>query len=269
MRSILLHIDEDDCLEPRLQVALDLARAFDGHVSCLQAVPYVFGVPGDIYGTMAVELLPEVRETADALQTRLEQQLSGEDVAWDYSQEDGFAPERLLRRCGLSDIVVVGSCDPLRPKGPSILAGDMVLKARTPVMIVPPGTKSLDCGGAAIAAWDGSPEAAHALRSAVPLLKKAAAVTLVTVSGEKDAKTVELPPIEGAEYLSRHGIECDMVELPCDGSVAQTLVAAASARDAAYLVMGAYGRSRLLETVWGGVSRELFTKPPLPVLACH
>jgi nucleotide-binding universal stress UspA family protein len=33
--------------------------------------------------------------------------------------------------------------------------------------------------------------------------------------------------------------------------------------------MGAYGHSRLRETIWGGVTRELFSKPPLPILACH
>ncbi len=269
MRSILLHIHEDDCLEARFQVALDLARAFSGHLSCIQAVPYEFGVPGDIYGTMAVQPMPDIRRAADTLQNRLKQRLAEEDVAWDFRQEDGFAPERLLRRCGLSDVVIVGSCDPLRSNGPAPLAGDLVLKAHTPVLIVPPESRGLDCSGSAFVAWDGSPEAARALRSAVPLLRKAASVTLATVPVGKDGKNFDLPQTQGAEYLSRHGIGCEIVELSCEGSVAQTLARAASSRKATYLVMGAYGRPRLLETVWGGVTRELFTNPPFPILAGH
>ena len=44
MKSILLHIDSDGCMQARLQVALDMARACNGHITCLQAVSYeVFG----------------------------------------------------------------------------------------------------------------------------------------------------------------------------------------------------------------------------------
>ena len=40
MKSILLHIDGDSCMEARMQVALDIARATNGHITCLQAVSY-------------------------------------------------------------------------------------------------------------------------------------------------------------------------------------------------------------------------------------
>ena len=40
-------------------------------------------------------------------------------------------------------------------------------------------------------------------------------------------------------------------------------------REAAYLVMGAYGHWRLVETVLGGVTRELFADPPIPIFTCH
>ena len=52
-------------------------------------------------------------------------------------------------------------------------------------------------------------------------------------------------------------------------SVAETLADVAARREAAYLVMGAYGHHRLVETVLGGVTREIFDKPPLPIFTCH
>ena len=269
MKSILLHVHDDECLEARFQVALDLTRVFGGHMTCLQAMPYEIGVPGDLYGAATIQMLPEIRERSDVLRTRFEQRLALEDVAWDWLQEDGLAYEHLLRRSGLSDVIVLGSSEPLRAKGPSTLVGDVVLSAQTPTIVVPPEAKPIDWGGPAMVAWNGSPEASRALRGALPMLRKSSSVTLVTIVDERE-KGIDLPPTEGAEYLSRHGIECDMANLALSGaSVAEVLVREAAFREASYLVMGAYGHSRLLERIWGGVTRELFAKPPLPILTCH
>jgi hypothetical protein len=39
VKSILLHVYDDTGFEGRLQAALDLARAFEGHITCLHATP--------------------------------------------------------------------------------------------------------------------------------------------------------------------------------------------------------------------------------------
>ena len=269
MRSIALHIDDDDCLDAKLQVALDLARSFDGHVGCLQAVRYDIGVPGDLTGVMAAQIIPELRKAADKLRSRIEQRLAGEDVAWSWVQEDGLAAEILISRSGLFDLIVVGCCDPVS-RTSSSLPGEVAVRARTPILLVPPETRGFDPSRPAVVAWDGSPEACRSLRAATPLLAHAERVILATVSRSTDERAFDLPAIEGAEYLSRHDIACEMVELPAENrTVGQVLGAAAAARGAAYLVMGAYGRMRLTEMIWGGVTRELFARPPLPIFACH
>lgn len=44
MKSVLLHIQDDEGLEARLQSALAIVRAASGHLSCLQVTPTnVFG----------------------------------------------------------------------------------------------------------------------------------------------------------------------------------------------------------------------------------
>jgi nucleotide-binding universal stress UspA family protein len=79
-----------------------------------------------------------------------------------------------------------------------------------------------------------------------------------------------LPATEGAEYLSRHGIDCDMVErAPLDGSVEEALLHAIETRGAGYLVMGAYGHSRLKEMVLGGTTRGMLANTPVPLLLAH
>ncbi len=267
MRSILLHIADDDGLDARTQVALDLGRAFDGHLACLQAVPFEYGVPGDIYGSMVADLVPMLREAAQKLRHQCERRLTPEDVVWSWTYKDGRALEHMLRASALSDIVVVGSHEPLS-KSPSVLARELATRMRTPMLLVPEHVKGLDCTGTAVVAWNGSAEASRALKAAVPLLGKARSVVLASVLGED--RKFDLPAVEGAEYLSRHGISCEMVEFHLDhGDIAEILADAAARRGAAYLVMGAYGRSRLAERVLGGVTRDLFAAPPLPVLACH
>jgi nucleotide-binding universal stress UspA family protein len=268
VRSILLHIADDDSLEPRTQVALDLARAFGGHLTCLQAVPAEYGVPGEFYGTVFEDLAPALREAAKELRHDRERRLAAEDVTWSWDVQDGRALEHLLRKGSLSDLVVVGNSEPLSGSM-FLLAHELVTRLRTPMMLVPDHVNGLDCGGTAVVAWNGSAEASRALKAAIPLLTRARSVVLASVLGEADTQ-FDLPAVEGAEYLSRHGISCEMTEFTFEhGSVAEVLTDVAARREAAYLVMGAYSRPRLVETVLGGVTRELFINPPLPIFTCH
>lgn len=271
MRSILLHIHDDRCLEARLQVAIDLARCFNAHLTCLQVKPFVFSVPGDFYGSLIAEMLPVMNEHAEKLGSRLKNRLAQEDVAWEWIHEQGIAHDYLLRHSQLSDLTVVGACDPeTGAQGPSHMAAELAIRSRTPVLIVPEMVRSFDVAGPAVVAWNGSREAAHSLKAALPLLARSQSVTLLTVEeGGEEAQDL-LPPLEGAEYLSRHGINCKLTQLPIqDSSVARAIVGAAQSRKASYLVMGAYGRSRLAEAIFGGVTRDLLSAPPLPIITCN
>jgi nucleotide-binding universal stress UspA family protein len=258
-------------MEARLQVALDVARAFDAHITCLQPVAFDLAMPGDFYGTMVAELVPVIQESADRLRDRLSARLANEDVTWDWSQEEGPSRPLLVRAEALADLLVVGARDPMSDgKGPSNLAGYIAVHGRSPLLVVPETARSLDVAGPAVVGWNGSMEAAHALRGAVPMLRKAASVTLLNVAEQVDDPGAFLSAVDGAEYLSRHGIGCEIAEVGRDGgSVAAALAENAVTRQAAYIVVGAYGHARAIETVFGGVTRELFTNPPLPVFTSH
>lgn len=98
MKAIPLHIHDDDCLEARLQAALDLTHALEGHLTCVQAMPFELGVPGDLYGATAAYVLPEIRKQADALRERLGQGLAAEAVA---AEANASAVAGILTREGL------------------------------------------------------------------------------------------------------------------------------------------------------------------------
>lgn len=269
MRSILLHVHDDDGLESRLQAALDLSRSFDGHVTLLQAISYAVPLPGDFYGGLGVDLIPAIQQQAADLRAKLEARLAGEDARWSWIDEAGWAESRLLEHAALSDVLVVSASDP-EARGPSRLAGDVAINARTPVLVMPESARGFDPSGSALVGWDGSPEASRALRAALPLLAKASSVTLATVEGKHGGDGFDLPPTSGAEYLSRHGIACELAELPRDNlHPSQVLVGAAQLMGSGLMVMGAYGQSRLIESMMGGVTHRVLADPPVPLLMAH
>jgi nucleotide-binding universal stress UspA family protein len=140
-----------------------------------------------------------------------------------------------------------------------------------PVLVVRGDVASFDVTAPVMVAWNGSAEAAHALRAAVPLLAAARKVWLVSVAEPADRKPrFDFPALEGAQYLSRHGIDCELVEVPRgEAKIGDTLFSAAQMRDCGLMVMGAYGHSRLAEMLLGGVTRQMLSAPPMPILLAH
>ncbi len=272
MKSILLHVDDDNCFEARMQVAMDIARACEGHITCLQAVSYEVFAPGDFYGSALAAAMPVIKKAAEDLRAKVEADLANEDVSWEWRFIYGQAEHRLLEQSALHDVIIVGPHDigEEGARGPSAMAGHLALKAPTPVLVVPGDTKRLDVKAPVLIAWNGSSESSVALRAATPLLACSDKVYLATV-GEADARVrVEFPASEAAKYLARHGIETEVVEIPRgDGTITDALFAAALHRECGLMVMGAYGHSRLAEMLLGGVTRRSLSNPKLPILLAH
>ncbi|MCJ8157763.1 universal stress protein [Sphingomonas sp. LaA6.9] len=270
MKTILLHVHDDAGQEARLQASLDLARATGGHIVCAQITPLEYFVGTDPFGGMYAvkEVLANLRTQETVERARIEARLATEGVSWDWRQFDGNVVQTLVSYARLADVVVLSQprrgSDPLTEPIPVV--SDVAIHARAPVLSVPAETRSLDVGGKAMVAWGGSYEAAHALRFALPLLRLAGSVHLVEITDE----TREFPSTAAAEYLSRHGIAAEMREIPHSGrDTGAALLDEASTLGAGYLVMGAYGHSRLREMMLGGVTRKLLGEAPIPLLMAH
>ncbi|MBX7501883.1 universal stress protein [Qipengyuania sp. YG27] len=271
MRSILLHAHDDGSFDRRLDVALDLARAFDGHLTILHTFPYSVGTMTDLQGAAFAAMAPIWKEQAEEMRAKVAADMANEDVPWDWHEAIGPAALGLLQHSSLMDLIVLGAREPVDlGRAPSWTAGELAISARCPVLVLPEDSKRFDVAAPALVAWDGSAEASHALRAALPFLARAEGVFLASVAEER-AGDSELPPLGGADYLTRHGIACDVVELPDPGKqgVAGALVEAAEQRQCGLVVMGAYGRTRLAERIFGGVTRAMLDKVRLPLLMTH
>lgn len=270
MKSILLHIHDDAGQESRLLGALDLARAGMGHISCVQITPFEYYSGGDPFGGVYAfaDAIDSVRAQEREARLLIEARLVREGVSWDWRKFDGNVIQTLIDQSRLMDVVVLsqpyaGNDVDRLPLG---IGGDVAVHARAPVLSLGIKATGLDTSGNAMVAWNGSAEAANALRLSLPLLRYAGAVHIVEVSDD----TRGLPSTEASTYLSRHGVASELHEWPAKGrKIDVALLHAAVELDAAFMVLGAYGHSRLRETILGGVTRDLIRTSHLPLLLAH
>lgn len=272
MKSVLLHIHDDAGQESRLNAALDLVRAFGGHLTCLQVLPYVTYLPPDpmIGGAvtpMFVELIEQGRALLREQRRQIEERLAREGVAHDWIEEDADIASAIVARARLADIVVLSQAIQERAaKEPLPIVGDVALRTRAAVLAVPVQQPGFKADGVALVAWNGSNEAANALRASLPLLARAARVDIVCV----EEPNADFPPTEACLHLSRHGIRAEMHQRPpAHQEVGRVLIDTARELDADYIVMGAYGRPRALEYLIGGTTRQMLAESPVPLLLGH
>ena len=269
MKTILVPIEADEGQEARLQAAFDLARACSGQIVCVQVTPYAAYAVGDtgMGGFPMTSLIEAVEGERLKQRAEIEVRLKAEGVAWEWVARDGDLVDTLTILARLADVVVMNS-------GPFTAAaslkisttGDVAMAAPTPVLAVPPSARGFAVTGPVVAAWDGSQEAALALRAAMPLLRLSSAVSLLTV----EEKNPDLRARDAAAYLARHGIAAEVVERSDGGqSIEAVIRAVAKETEATWLVQGAYGHSRLRQTIFGGVTRGLLGDAPVPMLIAH
>lgn len=271
MKSVLLHIQDDDAFDQRLQAALAVARATGGHLTCLHVTPVNAYVAFDGFGGVFVmnDIIAALDENEKALQTKVERQLANEDVSWEYQQVTGDPVAVIVRRAALADILVTGReiHRGTSANTPISLLGDLLRKARIPLLLPATGGNPPDLKGTALIAWDGSYEAANAVRQSVPLLKLAGDIRAIHIEKRDDG---QFPSTALMEYLSRHDLSAELqVVARGENSTSDTILSEARRIGASYIVMGGYNHSRAGEYIFGGVTRTFLKDCPVPLIIAH
>jgi len=267
MKNVLLLVHDDAGQESRFQAALDVTRALEGHLTCLDVAVLPPVMAMDVIESQGNSiLLTDERQREENNRTRLEQRLTQEDVSWNWIDVVGYLEPALKEAADLADVIVVSRrLDSFPLPDMQKLAGDLVVKSGKPVLAVPDDVNMFDAAGTALVAWDGSHAAAAALRAAVPLLRLAEKVVLLELVKPDDDPWVD----DAATYLSRHGIHAVVRHDRLTGPAGDALLAEAESGRYAYLVMGGFGHLRFVEGVFGGVTRTMLSKSPIPILMAH
>ena len=123
----------------------------------------------------------------------------------------------------------------------------------------------------AFVAWKAGVPAARAIRAALPALRTAQDVTVALFDPVSTAsQDGENPGSDVAAWLNHQGCTVAVQQYPSSGQDTGTAILKRAKEIAADLiVMGAYGHSRLRETVFGGTTQTLIEQRDRPVLLCH
>jgi nucleotide-binding universal stress UspA family protein len=142
---------------------------------------------------------------------------------------------------------------------------DAVFESGRPVLMVPKHNRS-DVGTVIGIAWNGTAETTHTVALAMPLLKRAKKVVIVAV-GSHDMPEPGPGGEELGQALERHGMNVSFrMAFGRQKRQGQSFLKEAVDAEVDLLLKGAYTRSRLRQTMFGGATRHIILNSPLPVL---
>ena len=286
IKSILVPLSGADSDPVALSSALAVARAFEAHVDSLfvkldprDAVPML----GEgMSGAMVDEIMRAAETESDAHlaaarrhfddvvrheQVQLRDgpsAVGGVSARW--REMIGRAEELVPLEGRLVDLLVFAHTEIDRDAQAYATLETALLGAARPLLLVPKGGMTGSAKTVAVA-WNGSPESTRAVAGAMPFLRNADAVHVLT------AETSSTQAAAGrriAEYLAWHDVNCQLtIVRPGSEPVGQTLMGKTAELGADLLVMGGYGHSRMRELILGGVTRYVLGHAGLPVLMAH
>jgi nucleotide-binding universal stress UspA family protein len=273
LKDLLVVVDESSSAEARVDLAVNLASAFDARLVGLHVTPDVAATT-PVYARLPFEirqlLTDRQRETADharAIFTRR----AGHDAEWREAR--GSASDVAALHGRYCDLVVAGQVSPdAEGNADALVFPDRIaLAVGRPVLVVPYIGTFTSIGARVLVAWNATREATRAVADAMPFLQKAAAVTVIAVNPRSGpAGHGDIPGADIALHLARHGVKARAESIAADDiAIADILLSRASDIGADLLVMGCYGHSRIRELVIGGVTRQILQEMTLPVLMSH
>jgi len=293
LRDIVVVLDDSTLSEARLAIAVALAKQHGAHLTGLSALDVLKsrrsvvqrrGAPeadtqrmtqvADWSGLRSGDYLEaeaQAAEAAERIEATFKERLRIGHVEGDWRMTSGKLSEAAAFQARNADLVIVGQADPEHPLTGGPFVEDLLLTAGRPMLLIPYVGHFETLGTTILVGWTNSREATRAVNDAIPLLAKAASVTVLSAraSGRK-AATHDATGAEITRHLARHGIRAKAAQtVMTGGSASDVLLSYAADVSADLLVVGGYGHSRLRELVLGGVTRDLLHHMTLPVLMPH
>jgi nucleotide-binding universal stress UspA family protein len=272
MKSILLPIDQGEHMPAALETAWLLAGLSGGTVEGVALRPAFAEIvaPDPIVAVTIppadwneTEFCRSVRQTFDAFAAAHPAQ--GETGARFRWRGGSAVEDSALGSLGrVHDVTVVG-----RPggRGARMTALEAALfDSGHPVLMAPP-TAPKSVGQTVLVHWNASTETARVMLMAMPILRRAKRVMLLSVEGN----IVPGPTAKDAlGYLEANGVAAtEKAVVPRGGRGGEAILAEAKAMGADLLIKGAYTQSRLRQMIFGGATNHILSAAELPVFLAH
>jgi nucleotide-binding universal stress UspA family protein len=266
--------------------ALAVARPFGAHLGFLHtrgdAAAFVATIVPDVSSGQVTDMIKRMEEESEQRERKAKQLFEslclreGLVAAVDQSEqsecsarwlaETGSESYWLVEYARTADLLVIGRPGD-DPRAPSDTLEAALINSGRPLLI-PPSAPMSRLPDTVVIAWKSTPEAARAVTAAMPFLAIAKRIGIMTVA--EDETTIEQ---EGAARLMTNlrwdGFSASVRRLePGAQGAAETLLAAAR-EQAALLVMGGYGHSRVREWIFGGFTQRVLREADIPLLMAH
>jgi nucleotide-binding universal stress UspA family protein len=277
-RSLLVLLDHDPLCAARSQAAMRLARALDCHLVGvaptgridLPASAHAASALAD-FAALAWDTLRGQAEQATE-RFRDECRAAGVRSCEAVIDESDKAPS-LVRHAHCSDLTLLTQADPASPEYRLVrdLVEQVLLYSARPTLILPYAGRFDSIGTNVLVAWDDSRESARAVSDALPLLRLAESVLVVSwnEAGAIEDKTLR-PRLEALQrWLMWQGVSADVRVEKTGIGIAEAMLSRAAELSTDLIVMGAYGHARWTERVLGGATRGLLASMKVPVLMSH
>lgn len=272
-KSMMVCLDNSAGSSRLLEFALTLAAQNNAYLTGLHLTyaPIILSDPYAVWEPMMLEWEESAQTKQEHAREKFISEAAKAGVNADFSAYRSTDLHAVIAHARASDLTIVGQ----RNQGDS--EGDLgnnfpisfVLKLGRPVLFFPYNGEVSTKFNTIIVAWDGGREATRAMADAMPFLKLAQQVKVLSISEHSD-KDHDLPDIDIAAYLAKHGVKVDIERNEnVHIAPAEWLLSRAADSAADLLVMGAYGHNRLTELILGGVTRSVMRKMTLPVLMSH
>jgi len=189
----------------------------------------------------------------------------GEGPSAEWREESGRQNAVVGTLGRVFDLIIVERPSKLASLAEATLE-DALFESGRPVLMTPP-VPLATIGDRVLVAWNGSTETARTVAFAMPFLKRAQSVQVVSVEGGMTPG----PSSESlAATLSRHGISAIGRHVTARGRIpGEVYLDEARAIGADLMVKGAYTQSRLRQMIFGGATRHIIMEATMPVILAH
>lgn len=282
-KDILVHLDSGPRSATRLDVAAGLARRFAAQLAGVYVVDipsaeYFYSAAMPLAAGGAEQVLEQIRAdaiaAAEPVEAAFRELLRREGLDGGWRLVEGNLPATVALHARYADLTVLGQANPYEhhdgPGHDAVLVATLMGAGR-PVLAVPFAGDFPTLGERVLVAWNASREAARAVNDALPLLREAAAVTVLAVNPRRGiGGHGDVPAADIALHLARHGVRAEAAHtVAADIPDGEALLSYAADIGADLIVCGAYGHSRARELIFGGVTRTLLAEMTAPVFLSH
>jgi nucleotide-binding universal stress UspA family protein len=274
-KTVLVHADLSRHAPARLELAAAICAEHGAHLigAAMTGVSRtVFpdgcdAAPGTLLAGYVDPLVQSARQALD----RFADIARRRGVSHESRLVSDQAPEALALLARFADLVVVSQDDPGESLGYVPAASHMpdfiVFNAARPVLVVPRAAGELACPRRVLLCWNGSREAAVAMATALPLLQRAAQVSLAVLAHVFPNETASAEELDDAlAFLKRHGVRAEPALRDPGRDTGRAILDLAAELACDLVVMGCFGHTRFEELLLGGASRTVLQETGLPVL---